>query len=150
MSSSSREGFDGKQVASRANHSAVSATLRRCDSAPLDDRMMHKLKVIIEKLKLREAGEELIEVLLAAKVLLKRPENDFAWSPWESADDAIREIDDIVARIKNGDTPEQFDVSVLFAPTGPIQEVSLSSGWADEFLPLAGRFDAVERRLWRH
>lgn len=111
---------------------------------------MHKLKVIIEKLKLREAGEELIEVLLAAKVLLKRPENDFAWSPWESADDAIREIDDIVARIKNGDTPEQFDVSVLFAPTGPIQEVSLSSGWADEFLPLAGRFDAVERRLWRH
>jgi len=29
----------------------------------------------------------------------------------------------------------------LFAPTGPIQEVSLSSGWGQEFLELAERFD---------
>jgi hypothetical protein len=30
---------------------------------------------------------------------------------------------------------------VLFLPTGPIQEVSLSSGWAQEFLDLADRYD---------
>ena len=30
---------------------------------------------------------------------------------------------------------------MLFAPTGPIQEVSLSSGWGDVFIELAERFD---------
>ena len=32
-------------------------------------------------------------------------------------------------------------IRVLFAPTGPIQEVSLSSGWGHEFIKLAERFD---------
>ena len=32
-------------------------------------------------------------------------------------------------------------MEVLFAPTGPIQEVSLSSGWGKEFLALSERFD---------
>ncbi|HEX8181606.1 MAG TPA: hypothetical protein VF525_18845 [Pyrinomonadaceae bacterium] len=32
-------------------------------------------------------------------------------------------------------------MEVLFAPTGPMQEVSLSSGWGEEFLALAERFD---------
>jgi hypothetical protein len=34
-------------------------------------------------------------------------------------------------------------LDVLFLPTGPIQEVSLSSGWGDEFLQLAERYDAA-------
>jgi hypothetical protein len=29
----------------------------------------------------------------------------------------------------------------LFAPTGPLQETSMASGWAAEFLALAARFD---------
>ena len=32
-------------------------------------------------------------------------------------------------------------MQVLFAPTGPIQEVSLSSGWENDFIELANRFD---------
>jgi hypothetical protein len=34
-------------------------------------------------------------------------------------------------------------MEVLFAPTGPIQEVSISSGWGEAFLSLAERFDAA-------
>ena len=30
--------------------------------------------------------------------------------------------------------PERLEVNLLFAPTGPIQEVSMSSGWSDIFL----------------
>ena len=37
-------------------------------------------------------------------------------------------------------------MAVLFLPTGPIQEVSLSSGWGDEFVALADRFDAAAAR----
>jgi len=31
--------------------------------------------------------------------------------------------------------------AILFLPTGPIQEVSLSSGWGNELVALADRFD---------
>ena len=61
--------------------------------------------------------DDLLAVMLEARRLIARPENDFTWSSF---------IDQEAA---------------LFLPTGPIQEVSLSSGWGDEFVALADRFD---------
>jgi hypothetical protein len=37
-----------------------------------------------------------------------------------------------------------MDLSILFAPTGSIQEVSLSSGWGDELIHLSVDFDRAE------
>jgi hypothetical protein len=39
--------------------------------------------------------------------------------------------------------PEKLNLSILFAPTGNIQEVSISSGWGEAFLELTARFDAA-------
>lgn len=36
---------------------------------------------------------------------------------------------------------------LLFAPTGSLQEVSLSSGWAETFLKVAERYEEVEATL---
>lgn len=36
---------------------------------------------------------------------------------------------------------------VVFAPTGPLQEVSLSSDWAEAFMALARRFDEVYEKM---
>jgi hypothetical protein len=94
------------------------------------------------------AKEELIEVLEAAKQLLSIPKSDFSWSSWTSAADAIRELDAQIAAISAGERPPRLDLTVLFAPTGPIQEISLSSGWGDDFLSLAARFDAAEHRYY--
>ena len=94
------------------------------------------------------ATEELVEILEAAKRLLSIPKNDFSWSSWASAADAIRELDVQIAAINAGKPPPRSDLAVLFAPTGQIQEVSLSSGWADDFLSLAARFDAAEQRFY--
>ena len=91
---------------------------------------------------------ELIEVLRAAKGLLSIDKNDFAWSRWEGAEDALKELDGLIDTIEAGKLLERLDVSLLFAATGPIQEVSLSSGWSKEFLALAARFDAVEFLLF--
>ncbi len=33
--------------------------------------------------------------------------------------------------------------AILFAPTGPLQELALDTGWGDGFLDLADRFDAA-------
>lgn len=35
----------------------------------------------------------------------------------------------------------------IFAPTGPLQELSLSSGWGEEYLRLAAQLDALDWRL---
>jgi hypothetical protein len=88
---------------------------------------------------------DLVGVLREARALLARPGNDFAWSSWDAASDALREMDDLISRIESGALPSHLDLEVLFAPTGPIQEVSVSSGWGEEFLGLADRFDAAMR-----
>lgn len=81
---------------------------------------------------------KLIGILEEARVLIARDGNDFSWSSWRDQDHAISEIDSIIEELKNGSVPE---IRVLFAPTGPIQQVSISSGWGNEFLKLAERFD---------
>jgi hypothetical protein len=93
-----------------------------------------------------EAHQRLAQVLREARALLARPENDFAWSSWKDAPEALAEMDRLIASLDAGIAPSRLGMSVLFMVTGPIQEVSLSSGWAQEFLEVASRFDkAVER-----
>ena len=73
-----------------------------------------------------------------ARRLLAQPQNDFSWSSWEDRTAALTEIDEHVDALQRGSIPS---MAVLFAPTGPIQEVSAGSGWGDEFVRLAERFD---------
>ena len=70
--------------------------------------------------------------------MLAMPENDFSWSSWEDQKAALDEIDAHIEQVLAGVVP---NIHVLYAPTGPIQEVSLSSGWGHEFIALADRFD---------
>lgn len=93
-----------------------------------------------------DPAQELIAIFEEARALLSLPGNRFDWSSWQDADEALREIDAVLALLQSGALPKRR-VAVLFAPTGPIQEVSLSSGWGDDFLRLADRFDDVERLL---
>jgi len=92
--------------------------------------------------------EELLQVLADARRLLALPDNDFAWSSWSDADDAVSEIDWLIAALHRGELPKQT-LRVLFTVAGPIQETSLSSGWAHAFLALAERFDTALERLER-
>jgi len=86
--------------------------------------------------------DDLIAVLREARELLSRPGNDFSWSSWNDAADATGELDELMLAIGRGELP-RLQLEVVFAPTGPMQEASLSSGWAQEFLDLAKRFDAA-------
>jgi len=88
-----------------------------------------------------ERTQRLLDVLRDTRALLARPENDFSWSSWTDTDHALGEIDRLIATIESGAPWQPHAASVLFLPTGPIQEVSLSSGWGNEFLTLAARFD---------
>ncbi len=94
------------------------------------------------------ARRRLITVLRDATDFLDRPDNNFLWSWWEDSEQATGELNRIISALESGQTPPRVDVDVLFAPTGPIQEVSVSSGWGDEFLGLGARFDAASARFY--
>lgn len=94
------------------------------------------------------ARRELADALRAARTLLARPGNDYSWSSFGQEDDALKEMDGLIAKVETGKLPTRLHLDVLFAPTGPIQEVSLSSGWGQEFLEVAERFDAAADRVY--
>ncbi len=84
----------------------------------------------------------MLRVLAEVRELLAQPDNDYSWSSFLDNDAALEEIDAIVAEIQStGHAP--LMLRVLFAATGPIQEVAISSGWGDTFLLVADRFDAA-------
>ncbi len=87
--------------------------------------------------------QKLIAVFVEARRLLALPGNDFSWSGWQDYDDALAEIDHALAELRAGNPPVDLSLDVLFLPTGPLQELSLSSGWGDAFLELADRYDAA-------
>lgn len=87
----------------------------------------------------------LLDIFQRARDLVARPDNDFAWSSWRDAEHALEEVDEIISRLQRNEIPDTFEMSILFAPTGPMQELSLSSGWGNRFLGLASEFDdAIE------
>ena len=90
----------------------------------------------------------LIHVLESAIELISIPDNDFCWSSWSSEQEAKQEMESLISIVKNGALPDRVKISFLFAPTGPLQEVSLSSGWAEAFLKVAEKYDEVEALLW--
>ena len=77
------------------------------------------------------ALKQLISVFEEARLLLAKSGNNFDWSSWSGYGDALGEIDRILYTLRRSVLPERLDMVVLFAPTGPIQEVSISSGWGD-------------------
>ena len=92
---------------------------------------------------------ELVAVLRRAKTLVSRAGNKFGWSRWNDADDAIREIDFKISLIETQPEPDLFVVGELFTPTGAMQELSIDSGWADEFEDLAQQFTSIAQQIAR-
>ena len=95
-----------------------------------------------------QPSADLIDVLIRKRERLVLPENDFAWSRWDDAESAVRDIDQFIGVLREGKLPPRMDLSILFAPTGSIHEVSLSSGWVDEFIYLSRQFDRAEQAAY--
>lgn len=90
-----------------------------------------------------QVASPLLLILQEARDLLAMPGNEFAWSKWSSREAALAEMDLHISHVDEGRPLEKFRLNLLFAPTGSIQEVSMSSGWSRQFMDLATRFDEV-------
>lgn len=83
---------------------------------------------------------ELVGILEEAKVLMHRYPGDYSWSSWIDDAQALEEIDGMIERLRMGEVPAH-QLNVVFAATGPMQELAMQSGWSEEFLSLANRID---------
>jgi hypothetical protein len=110
--------------------------------------MLDRTKQLLSNPDASDPRALLADVLRSAVELLSLPDNDFSWSSWQSRDAAVDEVQSMLGILERGALPDRLSLSVLFTVTGPIQEVSLSSGWAETFLKVAERFDRAEQQLW--
>ena len=91
------------------------------------------------------AVDEVIGILEKVKHVLELPDTDVVWSRYNSVEEAVEDMNQHIERLRRGDLSKIEDLALLFAPTGSLQEISISSGWGQGFLYLAARFDrAIE------
>lgn len=95
----------------------------------------------------QEATHEIVALLQEVAAILRQPGTDVIWSRYETAEDAVADIENHAARLRRGDLSGLGDLRLLFAPTGALQEISLSSGWGVQFIVLSQRFDRALARL---
>jgi hypothetical protein len=86
---------------------------------------------------------ELLTLLDKVLDLVSLPGNDFIFSSWSGVDEAAREIQRYRSEILQDDFTHLARLEVIFSPTGPLQELSLSNGWGTKFIDLAEKFDWV-------
>lgn len=86
---------------------------------------------------------QLVAILNETKALISRSTTDLSHADWADAEEALREIDFHIAKLHNGELDGLPRLRLLFAPTGQLQDVSIDSGWGEEFRELAARFDAA-------
>jgi hypothetical protein len=91
---------------------------------------------------------ELGAVLQRVAELVSGPGTDVGWSRFDTAAELQAEIGKYLrlAQTSTLSEPDCRILAILFAPTGALQEVSINSGWAEEFLLLADRVDKALRR----
>ena len=85
---------------------------------------------------------ELITLLTEAKRLLGMSTE----SPFSSVSpsQAMAILDREVAALKRYGRPtSKIELKLLFGPTGPIQEMSMTGGWSRKYMELASKFDAA-------
>lgn len=73
--------------------------------------------------------------------LLLRPETDVSWSNFNCVDEVLNKISALENDINNRKTDSFNELLFLLAPTADLQEISISSGWAEEFLDIAEKIE---------
>lgn len=95
----------------------------------------------------RTSIEEIIGILQLVIRILQQPGTDVVWSHYNSVREATDDIEQHIERLRRGDLTGIEDLTLLFAPTGSLQEIAINSGWGDGFLTLAADYDRALESL---
>ena len=86
--------------------------------------------------------DEIIKIIEIVKSKVS-DRSDVVWTKYSNPKEFSDDLDNYINRLKANDISCLGDLKILFAPTGSLQEHSISNGWADEYLVLAERFDKI-------
>jgi len=82
------------------------------------------------------------EQLHRLKELLSVPTTDLVWqSRYSTSEEAISDLELLEKGVLNNDQASVDELLFLLAPTGSLQEISISSGWGQEFLDIAAALE---------
>ena len=81
------------------------------------------------------------------KFLIAQPSTDVCWSRYNTPDEVICDLEIIENGVLNKDLESIDRLLFLLAPTGDLQEISLSSGWGDEFLDIAETMEKEAKKI---
>ena len=90
---------------------------------------------------------ELINIIEMVKTIIKWPETNITYSTFNTKEEVIIELDTHLQKLKKEDFSKIEDLIILFAPTSDLQEISIDSGWSEQFLSIAKRFDSAIKDL---
>ncbi|MZQ84915.1 hypothetical protein GQF01_22650 [Paenibacillus sp. 5J-6] len=83
----------------------------------------------------------LTSLLLQVRDQVDSPTTDISWSKYDSLEELLQFLDILIKKVKESEEDSINsiieDLKLLFAPTGSLQEISISSGWTKEFLELS-------------
>ena len=71
------------------------------------------------------------------------PDTDMIFTRYENVKDYTNYLEQLLIKIKTGDIEALYKLKLEFAPTGNLQELSISNGWGKAFLKIAEEFDDV-------
>lgn len=92
-------------------------------------------------------AKEIIGLLQQVIQVLDLPGTDVSWSRYNNVEEVIEDINQHIDRLRRGDLSKMEDLTLLFAPTGSLQDISINNGWGEAFLHLAARFDRATEHL---
>lgn len=91
----------------------------------------------------------LFAVLSTTRALLDRSKEE-GWG-LEEPREVMQQMDEMIDAIFFEDRrPLPKYWSILFAPTGPLQEISMANGWHDAYLKLSKEYDKLKPILKAH
>ena len=88
---------------------------------------------------------EIIDIL--AQIKDKVADNsDTSWTHFDSGAELKRHIDQLIVRLREGDSSVLHDINLEFLPTSTFQEHSLQNNWSEAYLKFADQFDKIYER----
>ncbi|WP_127492981.1 hypothetical protein [Paenibacillus glycanilyticus] len=86
---------------------------------------------------------KIIYLLEELRARVESPLTDLFWSSYNSVSEILEEIDSYVIRLSAMDIDVMKDIQFFIAPTGSMQEISISNGWSDEFIVITEKLDQL-------
>ncbi len=80
--------------------------------------------------------DDLFLVVLEFKKMIDS-NTDIIWSKYNSVDELIIEIENLLEGLREIDHSTIEKIRLMIAPTGSLQEISISNGWGEKFIELA-------------